>query len=71
MIEKKLLQLTADTMKEADRILRMSADDYRKEFGSESAKVEMSKIEKVAGMIANLNFFITELMEDKEAGNGE
>lgn len=66
MIEKKLLILTAKTIKEADRILKMSADDFRKEFGSESAKVEMSKIERTQGLIGNLNFFITELMEQEQ-----
>ena len=71
MIEKKLLELTASTLAQADEILTMSAEEYRKKYGTDSERVEKAKIEKVQGLIGNLNFFIRELREGEEKTDGE
>jgi hypothetical protein len=53
-----LVDLTAETIGEVDRILSMSGSEYVKEFATESAAVERAKIEKAQIMVSTLKFFI-------------
>lgn len=53
-----LVELTRDTVKQVDQILRMTKTDYIKEFGCETERVDKAKIEKAVIMLGTLKFFI-------------
>jgi len=53
-----LVELTQDAIEETDRILRMTASEYSKEFGTESERVDKAKIEKAQNLVGGLRFFL-------------
>lgn len=53
-----LVDLTAETIGEVDRILTMSASDYVKQYAGEVENVQNAKIEKAQIMVSTLKFFI-------------
>lgn len=58
MDEKILLEITKQTVDEADRILRLDNSEYIKEFGCESDRTNFAKIEKTVNMLSTLRFFL-------------
>lgn len=69
MKERDLLELAADTIDKAETILKMTAEEYRKEYGSEAVKVEQQKLERVQVLIENLNFFIKKMFNREEGAD--
>ena len=58
MDERTLLEITKQTVDESDRILRLDNQEYIKEFGCESDRVNFAKIEKTINMLSTLRFFL-------------
>jgi len=66
MDERTLLDITKQTVDEADRILRLDNQDYIKEFGCESDRVCLAKIEKTVNMLSTLRFFLNQHYKKEE-----
>jgi hypothetical protein len=71
MDEKTLLEITRQTVDEADRILRMDNSEYIKEFGCESDRTDKAKIEKTVNMLSTLHFFLDQYYKNDSVETGE
>ena len=71
MDEKTLLEITKQTVDEADRILRTDNSEYIKEFGCEADRVDKAKIEKTVNMLSTLRFFLDQYYKQTDTSEFE